>query len=112
MQECTDRGCHRIAFAGVSDLAELGTICGHDYDLEIVGIIDAERAGTQFCGLPVVADATACAQIDAVIVTALYQPEVIYHELAQSIEPHRILVPPMLRPVLPRPADAEGVSAE
>jgi DNA-binding MarR family transcriptional regulator len=113
MQECTDRGFHRIAFAGVSDLAEMGTICGHDYDLDIVCIIDAERAGSRFCGLPVVASVAACAQLDAVIVTALNRPEVIYQELAYALGLDRILIPPILRPALPRPVGTvEGVPAE
>jgi len=113
MQECTDRGCHRIAFAGVSDLAEMGTICGHDFDLDIVCIIDAERAGSRFCGLPVVASAAACAQLDAIIVTALKRPEVIYQELAHALGPDRVLIPHMLRPALPRPVGTvEGVPGE
>ena len=113
MQECTDRGCHRIAFAGVSDLAEMGTICGHDYDLDIVCIIDAERAGSRFCGLPVVANVADCENIDAVIVTALNRPEEICQELAHAIRPDRILIPPMLRPAVPRPVGTvEGVPAE
>jgi hypothetical protein len=91
----------------------MGTICGHDYDLDIVCIIDAERAGSQFCGLPVVASAAACAQLDAVIVTALKGPEVVYQELVHALGPDRILIPRMLRPALPRPVGTlEGVPAE
>jgi DNA-binding MarR family transcriptional regulator len=113
MQECVDRGCHRIAFAGVSDLAEMGTICGHDFDIDIVSVIDAEHAGRRFCGLPVVASAAVCGQLDAVIVTALNRPEVVYQELARALGPDRVLVPHMLRPSPPRPAGGvEGVPAE
>lgn len=112
MRECAERGCHRIAFAGVSDLAEVGTICGHDCGLDIVCIIDAERAGSRFCGLPVVANAAACGEVDAVIVTSVSQPEAVYEQLVNSIGPHRIMVPIMLRPALPRPAGAKGIAAE
>ena len=113
MQECIDRGCHRIAFAGVSDLAEMGTICGHDFDLDIVCIIDAERAGSRFCGLPVVAAAAACAPVDAVIVTSLEQPEAVYQRIAGEIGADRVIAPPMLRPALSQAVDGvEAIPAE
>jgi len=113
MQECTERGCHRIAFAGVSDLAEVGTICAHDFDLDIVGIIDVERAGSRFCGLPVVAAAAACAPVDAVIVTSLEQPEAVYQRIAGEIGADRVLAPPMLRPALSQAVDGvEAIPAE
>ena len=113
MQTCTERGCHRIAFAGVSDLAEVGTICAHDYDLDIVGIIDVEHAGSRFCGLPVVATAAACAPVDAVIVTSLERPDAVYQEIAHEVGIDRVLVPLLLRPVLPRPVgNVEAIPTE
>jgi DNA-binding MarR family transcriptional regulator len=112
MQECCERGCHRIAFAGVSDLAEVGTICAHDFDLHIVGVIDEERAGSQFCSLPVVARIADCAPVDAVIVTSLEQTGVSYQRIASEIGTDRVLVPPMLKPALSQATAKEAISAE
>ena len=102
MAVCAEEGWSNIALAGTSDLAEVATICSHDYPIKIVAIIDPERAGQQFCGMTV--QASIDKAVDAVIVTSLVAPEETYRRIAAEIEPGRVLAPRMLRIVMPTSA--------
>lgn len=102
MNDCNKLGWQRIAFAGISDLTEVGVICAHDFPINVVAVIDPLRAGTTFCGLAVKASVTDCGPIDAVIVTDLAAPEATYRAISAQIEAPRVLALALLRIVLPR----------
>ncbi|MBX9829330.1 MAG: winged helix-turn-helix transcriptional regulator [Xanthobacteraceae bacterium] len=101
LASCATSGYRRVALAGVSDLAEVGRLCAYDHKIELVGIVDASQAGTSFHGLPVFATLGAGKPVDAVIVTSLIKPELIYETLAQEIARERIFAPRLLRLKLP-----------
>ena len=107
MAECAERNWNRIAFAGVSELAEVGTICAHDFEVEIVGVVDEERAGGAFCGLPVFENLLACGPVDAVIVTSLEDTAETFERMAQALGHERVFAPPLVRHVLPERGAAE-----
>ena len=107
MGVCQTNGWRRVVFAGISDLAEVGTICAHDFDLQIVGILDGSRAGERYCGLSVCASIEQFGPIDAVIVTALTSPEAVYQDIVAAIGAERVLVPTLLRLVMPKPTGDE-----
>ena len=96
MRDCTEQGLPRIAFAGVSDLTEVGTLCAHDHPVKLVGIVDAERAGQQYCGLPVRGTLEELAPVDVVIVTSLTNAESIFHAMEQELGPGRVRAPQLL----------------
>src|SRR5215813_7566176 len=48
------RGWNRIALIGVSDLAEIATICALEQGTTIVAVVDAEAGRDRFVGTPVV----------------------------------------------------------
>jgi DNA-binding MarR family transcriptional regulator len=96
MRDCIRQGRPRVAFAGVSDLTEVGTLCAHDHPVTLVGIVDAERAGERYCGLPVVATLQDLGQVDAVIVTNLTQPASVFRALEQEFGSGRVLAPQLL----------------
>ena len=96
MSECAKNGHSRIAFAGVSDLAEVGTLCAHDHPITLVGIVDAERAGTVFYGLPVRASLQELGAVDVVIVTSLARPDLVFRAMEQELDRDRVLAPQML----------------
>lgn len=104
MAECVERGWSRIAFAGVSELAEVGMICAHDYAVDVVCVVDEGRAGTTFCGLPVHASLAEARRIDAVIVTSLEDTAETFEHVAGQIGRERVLVPALVRLVLPKRA--------
>jgi len=104
MELCASKGWERVACAGSSDLAEVATVCAHEFPLKVVGIIDAAQAGTRFCGLPVFKSLAECGDVDAVILTSLDQPEAVYGHMIDQIAADRVLVPYMLRMAIPKSA--------
>lgn len=97
MNECAAAGRNRIAFAGVSDLAEVGQLCVHDHPVTLVGIIDAERAGESFYGVPVHASLAECGAVDVVIVTSLTQSEAVFKAMEEEFGRGRVLAPRLLQ---------------
>lgn len=108
MQDCNKRGWNRIAFAGVSDLAEVGVICALEFPVTVVAAIDAARAGETFCGVPVKASVADCGPLDVVIVTDLTKPAAVYHAISAEMEPDRILAPTLLRIAMPKSVDFDA----
>ena len=48
------RGIARVALDGVSDIAEIATICARETDVEIVAIVDGKTTLERFAGIPIV----------------------------------------------------------
>lgn len=70
------RRWRRIALIGAGDLAEVAVLSAGEVGVEIVAVVDAERAGQLCAGRPVIADLTSIAgRIDAVLVTAVVEPQ-------------------------------------
>ena len=97
MGDCASRGWSRIVFAGVSEMAEVGTLCAYNHPVKIVAIVDPAHAGTTSCGLPVKATVAECGSFDAVIITALTVPEVVLKTIKSSVPAERVFVPRLLR---------------
>src|SRR5581483_1125797 len=109
MAQCAANGWKRIAFAGTSELAEVGTLCVHDYPVTLVGVVDPARAGTNFCGVTVSASLADLGVIDAVIITGVKDAETILRATTDKIGEERVLVPALLGL---RTASAETSAAE
>lgn len=108
---CADAGWNRVALAGASELAEVATICVHHFPIHLVAVIDLKFDGDKYCGLPVRPDIASCEQVDAVIVTNLTAPQEAYTSIKAQIDPQRVLIPPLLRLVLPGQADLDEAEA-
>ncbi len=93
---CSDRGWRRIALFGISDLAEIATLCASEFDVELIGIVDAGRGGGTYARVRVVASLDALGAVDAVIVTDLTDPQRAYESLAGTLADPRVLTPAML----------------
>lgn len=101
MRDCGQVGWQHIAFAGISDLAEVGVICALDFPIKVVAAIAPTHAEKMFCGLPVKASVAECGEIDAVIITELANPEEVYRAIAAQMETSRIFAPQLLQVALP-----------
>ena len=97
MAECAGRGWSRIVFAGVSEMAEVGTLCAYNHPVTLVAIVDPAHAGGTSCGLPVKATVAECGPFDAVIITAFTVPAGTLKEIKASVAPERVLAPRLLR---------------
>jgi DNA-binding MarR family transcriptional regulator len=97
LSECETKGRRRIALAGVSDLAEIATLCAHERDVELVGVVDGDYRGSHFFGLPVRRTLEEFGGVDALIVTHLLAPEKVYAEFVSELGVERVLAPRLLR---------------
>jgi len=92
------RGIGRVALDGVSDIAEIATICARETDIEIVAIVDAKTALDHFAGIPVVRDYDAVAhRVDGLIVTNLGSTQGTIQAAVARFGAERVLVPKLLK---------------
>ncbi len=97
LADCTARGDRRVALYGISDLAEIATLCAGEFDVTLVGIVDEGRGGGTFAGLRVAPTLDSLGPVDAVIVTDLTDPQASYERLEDAGTGARILTPELLR---------------
>jgi len=91
------RGWNRIVLLGVSDLAEIATICALEQGIAIVAVVDAKATGACFVGTRVVASIDAVAGgFDALIVTNLEATRELVQVVSERIGADRLLVPALL----------------
>jgi DNA-binding MarR family transcriptional regulator len=90
-------GWTRVALAGVSDLAEIATICALEQGITIVAVVDATSTNDRFVGTPVVKSIAAVpGGFDALVVTDLQATRESVQALADQLEAGRVLVPALL----------------
>ena len=92
------RGWNRIVLLGVSDLAEIATICALEQGIAIVAVVDAKATGAHFVGARVVASIDAVpGGFDALVVTDLEATRELIRVVSEQIGADRLLVPAILR---------------
>jgi DNA-binding MarR family transcriptional regulator len=91
------RGWKRIALVGVSDLAEIATICALERGIEIVAVVDSRSTLTRFVSLPVHGSFDEIAEnIDGAIVTDLTTAAHTFAEVAARLGHDCVLAPSLL----------------
>jgi DNA-binding MarR family transcriptional regulator len=91
------RGWIRVALLGVSDLAEIATICALEQGITIVAVIDAKARNDRFVGAPVVPSIDAVpGGFDALVVTDLGAPREMMKSALSAVEADRVFVPRLL----------------
>ena len=96
LEQCEERGHHKIVLAGASDLAEIVYLCAQEHKIEIVGVANSKIAGQTFLTLPVFKDLKAAGKFDAIVVTSLLEPQAVYNDLVADISAERIYTPSIL----------------
>jgi len=95
--EAAGRGFSRIVLAGVSDLAEIATICALEVSVEVVAVVDAACTKPKFVGVPVLASFDELrAPADAVIITAFPNAGDAWREACGRFGADRVFVPQLL----------------
>ena len=83
--------------AGISELAEIATICALETGIEIVLIVDTRSSLSTFAGLAVVGSYDGIERrFHAVIVTELKTAQETYAAAVERFGSERVLVPSML----------------
>ena len=91
------RGLSRVVLAGVSDLAEIATICALDVGIEIVALVDRNATASRYVGKPVYRSYDAVkAPFDAVVITDLKNASETMTAALERFRPDRVLVPKLL----------------
>jgi len=91
------RGWNRIALVGVSDLAQIATICALEQGVSIVAVVDAKARSDRFVGTPIVASIEAVQNdFDALVVTDLGATRETVKAALSAVEAERVFVPALL----------------
>ena len=90
-------GWNRVALVGVSDLAEIATICALERGITIVAVVDAKSANDRFVGTPVVKSLGAVpGGFDALVITDLQATRESVQAVIAEFDAERVLVPALL----------------
>lgn len=91
------RGWTQVVLIGISDLAEIATICALEEAIAIVAVVDSKSANSRFVGAPVFNSiAAVTAEFDALIVTDLQATRESVQSVADQFDADRVLVPALL----------------
>jgi len=91
------RGWNRVALIGVSDLAEIATICALEQGITIVAVVDAKSISDRFVGAPVVVSIDAVpGGFDALVVTDLGATRETIRGALGALGAERVFVPALL----------------
>jgi DNA-binding MarR family transcriptional regulator len=91
------RGWQRIVLLGVSDLAEIATICALETGITIVAVVDPQSTLRGFVGVPVLANVDDILdQIDCVVITDLTSAPKTARAAVEKFGMERVLVPALL----------------
>ena len=91
------RGWDRIALVGVSDLAEIATICALEQGITIAAVVDPQARRDRFVGTPVVPSLEAVpGGFDALVITDLASTQETMKAALTALEAERVFVPALL----------------
>ena len=97
IRTASSRGFSRIVIAGVSDLAEIATICALECGTEVVGVVDGVSGQSRFVGVPVFASFDDIDKpFDAVIIAALENGADILRDAIDRYGAERVCAPALL----------------
>jgi predicted transcriptional regulator len=91
------RGHTKCALAGVSDLAEIATLCAIEANVRILGVVDASARVKNVVHVPVYASlADLPEKVEAVIVTDVHAAQRSWGACVERFGAARVFAPPML----------------
>ncbi len=94
--ECKKKKKKRIVFCGISELAEIALIRSHEYQIEIISILDLYSKKKTFLNLSVFNNLNELDDFDVCIITSLDKAEKYYEFLQQNIDKAKIMMPSIL----------------
>ena len=96
-EHAKSRGWRRMALLGISDLAEISTICALESGITIVGIIEEHSSLERFVGIPVFASIDALPErVDGLMVTDIRNSAETYLAAVKQAGVDRVSAPALL----------------
>lgn len=99
LEMCKADGAKSVMFAGVSELAEIGSIRAQELGLELVGTYDGLTRLDEFVGKQVWRELHKSTDSDACVLTSLAPSERLYPALTTHFGLTRVYVPEIVRPL-------------
>jgi hypothetical protein len=96
LQRCVAQGWTHVALAGVSELAEIATLCATESPIVLTGLIDPHADKASHAGLAIVTEPQNLSQFDAILITDLANPQSTFDRLVETVPIERLMAPPML----------------
>jgi DNA-binding MarR family transcriptional regulator len=97
LESASGRGWTRVVLLGISDLAEISTICAMESGIKIVAVVDADATAATFIGLPVLTSFAALTEpYDVAVLTDLRNPAKTLAAAVRHFGSERVLVPALL----------------
>ena len=93
---CERRGWNRVVLYGVSEIAEIVTLCARDSAVELRGVADERSTATEFVGLPVKKNLSHFKDYHAVIFCSVQDPQGSFDMVRSQIGDERVLAPSFL----------------
>ena len=95
-QRCRERNHKKIVLCGLSELAEIASLCAQKHEIEIVGYLERGTETKKFLGLPVYASLDALSDFDACVITDVKDPHVLLEYLESRLTREKIFIPDIL----------------
>ncbi|MEA2992558.1 MAG: hypothetical protein QOD40_1478 [Alphaproteobacteria bacterium] len=97
LESASGRGWTRVVLLGISDLAEISTICAMESGIKIAAVVDADATAETFIGLPVLTSFAALTEpYDVAVLTDLRNPAKTLAAAVRHFGSERVLVPALL----------------
>ena len=94
-----ERGFHRVALAGISDLAEIAMICALDTGVKVTAVVDGKSVLSSFIGVRVApAFDDVVGDCDAVMITDLQRAAELTEQAGALFGPECVFVPKLILP--------------
>jgi DNA-binding MarR family transcriptional regulator len=96
-EQAKHRGWSRMVLAGISDLAEISTICALESGIAIAGVVEADSSVERFVGIPVFASLVAMPEpFDGLMVTDIRKSADVYLSAVEQLGAGRVVFPALL----------------
>jgi DNA-binding MarR family transcriptional regulator len=97
LEAAVKSGFTRVALMGISDLAEIASICAHDTGATIVAVVDPRAEVARFAGVPVAGSIDSISSsLDAVLVTDIRAPRETAERAVAQLGSERVFLPALL----------------
>ena len=95
-KECEKNNSKNIIFCGISELAEIASVRAHEFDVEILGVLDMYSEKELFLTFPVSKSIENFDEFDFCLITTLENVDDYYDFLNKNVAREKIVIPSIL----------------
>lgn len=95
-ENCQANNWRRVVLCGAGDLAEIAILSAQEFDVELVGVVDAEFRETSFLSVPAHGSFAGLADIDAIVITDMRRPQETFDAIPDVFDRRMVIPLPLL----------------